>query len=367
MPEQVGYLVLENGAVFTGKLIGSTTPGVGEVVFNTSMVGYEQILTDPSYAGQIVVMTYPLIGNYGVNRDNLENKHSYVKGFIITDLCQGSQHYEQQMSLAEYFREEGITCLAGVDTRAITRVIRTSGTMGGVITSSLDNYEELQEAARTFRPPQGGYVRQVTRKNSVRLGRGQRRLVLVDFGTKKSIVDALLGRECEVIVVPADTTCEAILACKPDGVVLSNGPGDPQDCPYAVAMAKELLGKVPVFGICLGHQLLGLALGGTTRKMVFGHRGGNQPVKDIRSGRVYITSQNHGYMVDEESLAGVPVDVVFRNLNDGTVEGLLHREIPMMSVQFHPEAAPGPEDTEYLMDDFIAMVDQVMKMKRAVC
>lgn len=367
MPEQVGYLVLENGAVFQGKILGAVNTSVGEVVFNTSMVGYEQILTDPSYAGQIVVMTYPLIGNYGVNRNNLESLRSSVKGFIINDLCQGSQHYEQKMTLEEYFREEGITCLTGVDTRAITRIIRTSGTMGGVITTCLDDQDGLQEAARKLTPPQGGYVMQVTRQGSIRMGSGKRRLVLLDFGTKKSIVDSLLARECEVIIVPANTEFSAIMAYEPHGVVLSNGPGDPQDCPYAIATARELLGKVPVFGICLGHQLLGLALGGNTRKMTFGHRGGNQPVKDLRSGRVYITSQNHGYMVDEESLAGVPVDVVFRNLNDGTVEGLMHREVPAMSVQFHPEAAPGPEDTEYLMDDFIHMIDQVTAKKRAVC
>jgi len=347
-----GYLVLENGDIFTGTLLEGSKVSDGEVVFNTSAFGYEQILTDPSYAGQIVVMTYPLIGNYGVSRRLLEADKPWVKGFIVRGVNSG-EHYEKDLELKEYLQENNLACLSGIDTRALTRVIRNHGSMGGVITDSLDKIDDIIQRAQSAGPPPEGYVRQVSRSSIGRMGSGDKRIVLVDYGTKKSIVSSLLAMDCEFIVVPADTTAAEILEMKPDGMVLSNGPGDPADCGYAVDTVKELIGKLPILGICLGHQILALAMGATTRKMVFGHRGSNHPVKNMRSGKIYITSQNHGYVVDESSLADKEVDVLFKNLNDSTVEGMIHREFPVMSVQFHPEASPGPNDTGYILDDFV--------------
>lgn len=352
---QKGYLVLENGAVFEGALLEGSKTNQGEVVFNTSAFGYEQILTDPSYAGQIVVMTYPLIGNYGVNYRLLEADKSWVRGFIIRELDLG-EHYEKQVELQQYLKDNELACLTGVDTRAITRMIRSKGTMGGVIADSLENIDELIDRARAVAPPAEGFVRQVTCQNIHTAGAGDTRIVLVDYGTKKSIVNSLVERDCEVTIVPAETGAEKILEISPDAVVLSNGPGDPAECEYAVNTVKGLIGKIPILGICLGHQILALALGATTRKMNFGHRGSNHPVKDIRTGRVHITAQNHGYVVDENALVGTGADILFKNINDGTVEGLIHRELPLMSVQFHPEASPGPHDTRYVIDNFLDMV-----------
>ena len=356
MKTNPGYLVLENGMVFSGELLG-TGPRPGEVVFNTSMVGYEQIITDPSYAGQIVVMTYPLIGNHGFNLNNMESQRSWLEGLVVNQLCNGSEHYEQQMSLVDYLHTNEIPCLQGIDTRALTRILRVRGTMGGIITSRLDDLAGLQREASRLTPPPGGYVGRVTRPEMKMVGSGPRRVVLIDYGVKRSIITSLAARKCQVIVVPAQTSARTILDLEPDGIVLSNGPGDPADCGFAVATIRQLLGNIPIFGICLGHQLLSLALGGKTSKMVFGHRGANQPVKDLRSGKVYMTSQNHGYTVEADSLHDKAVRVVFSNLNDNTVEGLIHRELPAMSVQFHPEAAPGPLDTKFLMDEFVAQID----------
>ncbi|CFX55782.1 Carbamoyl-phosphate synthase, small subunit [Syntrophomonas zehnderi OL-4] len=359
MAKQRGYLVLENEAVFGGILLDNTYQTRGEVVFNTSMVGYDQVISDPSYAGQIVVMTFPLIGNYGINANNLESDHPCLRALITREICPGADygHYQQEITLEEYLHYHHIPCLTGVDTRALTKMIRTRGTMGGILVDSLDNKEELLQAARlALQPPPQGYVMQVSRKAVTRLGAGGKRLVLIDFGVKKSIVTALLKQGCEIFIVPASVSAREILAFNPDGVVLSNGPGDPLDCPYAIQTIAELIGRMPIFGICLGHQLLTLALGGKTYKMPFGHRGGNHPVKDMQTGRVFITSQNHGYAVDEKSLCIPGLKLSFINLNDRSVEGIIHKELALMSVQFHPEAAPGPEDTAYLFDDFMAMI-----------
>lgn len=356
MADRKGYLVLEDGSVFSGIITGGAGNTEGEVVFNTSMSGYEQVITDPSYAGQIVVMTYPLIGNYGVNPANTESDKPWVRGLVVNDLCDHSGHYEQEMSLEEYLEVNNLVCLRKVDTRAITRLIRERGTMGGLIVDSIEDIDTLVQKAQSIKgPAPGGYVMQVTRQDASVTGSGQRRIVLVDFGVKKSIIKSLVKRGCEVISVPADTAAEKILELKPDGVVLSNGPGDPRDCRFAVENIKDILGRVPVFGICLGHQLLALALGGNTYKMTFGHRGGNQPVKDLETGRVFITSQNHGYVVDEDSLKVPGVELSFKNINDGTVEGMRHNKLSFLSVQFHPEASPGPQDTCYLFDEFIKM------------
>lgn len=347
-----GYLVLEDGHVFEGNLLGNSAYTEGEVVFNTSAFGYEQILTDPSYAGQIVVMTYPLIGNYGVSPKYLEAERPWLKGFIVKGLNMG-EHYEKEMELQEFLQKNQLTCLTAVDTRSITKLIRSKGTMGGIITSSLDNIEAVIRKARIITPLAEGYVRQVSRKNILTIGSGEKRIVLVDYGTKKSIARAILNRECQLIIVPADTKASEIMALKPDGLVLSNGPGDPRQCSYAIETVKKLIGKLPILGICLGHQILALALGASTGKMTFGHRGSNHPVKDLLTNKVFITSQNHGYVVKEDSLAGINAEVWYRNLNDGTVEGIIHRELPLMSVQFHPEASPGPTDTLYIINNFL--------------
>lgn len=352
-----GYLVLEDGSVFEGLLVGRNMATCGEVVFNTSMVGYEQVVSDPSYAGQIVVMTYPLIGNYGANVNHMESSSPKVRGLVVREFCLDPEHYRLQMGIEEYLDRHKVVCLTEVDTRAVTRIIRTRGTMGGVIVESIKNIADLKIMARqALQPPPGGYVMQVTCQSITRQGTGARRVVLMDFGAKKSIATSLIQRGCQVIAVPADTTSEEIMELEPDGVVLSNGPGDPRECPYAVSSIRQLIGKVPILGICLGHQLLALALGAETYKMSFGHRGGNHPVKDLQSGKVHVTAQNHGYAVDEGSLGRSGAYVSFRNLNDSTVEGLRHSELPIISVQFHPEASPGPQDTRYLFDEFIGMI-----------
>lgn len=358
MVKQKGYLVLEDGAVFEGVMLGSSGETGGEVVFNTAMVGYEQVISDPSYAGQIVVMTYPLIGNYGINLNHFESEVIWLRGLVVRELCMGPEHYRSQMGLDEFLAEKGLMCLAEVDTRALTRVLRTYGTMGGVIVPVLDDVNALKEKARrAAEPPLGGHVMKVTSRQIKREGNGSRRVVLMDFGVKKSIISALVKRGCEVITVPADTDGDKIMEFAPEGLILSNGPGDPRDCMYAVETVRMLLGKVPILGICLGHQLLALALGAETYKMKFGHRGGNHPVKDLSSGKVHITSQNHGYAVEEASLSRAGAYVSFRNLNDGTVEGLRHDELRILSVQFHPEAAPGPQDTGYLFDEFLNLMN----------
>ncbi|MGS0763851.1 carbamoyl phosphate synthase small subunit [Syntrophomonas curvata] len=352
-----GYLVLEDGSVYSGRLNTGDCESAGEVVFNTSMSGYEQIATDPSYAGQIVVLTYPLIGNYGVNPENLESDHPWLKGMVVRDLCEdeGGKHYQQKMSFKQFLAQNRVPCLSGVDTRALARHLRMRGTMGGVLASSLKyNNDLIERARRAMQPPAGGYALQAGRQNIVRLGAGRKRLLLMDFGTKKSMVDALLKRKNQVIVVPAHTSPEKIKQLAPDAIVLSNGPGDPGECTYAIETIRKLLGCQPMLGICLGHQLLSLALGASTYKLKFGHRGANHPVKDLTSGRIYISAQNHGYAVEPNSLVQTGAELWFQNLNDNSVEGIIHREMNIRGVQFHPEAAPGPQDTRYLIDDFLA-------------
>ncbi|MDI3280482.1 MAG: glutamine-hydrolyzing carbamoyl-phosphate synthase small subunit [Bacillota bacterium] len=352
-----GLLVLEDGAAFPVYLVGAEGEAEGEVVFNTSMVGYQEILTDPSYAGQIVTLTYPLIGNYGASPEACESRRPWGAGLIVHDLCRAPNHWRSREDLEAFLRRHGLVALTGVDTRALTRHLRTRGTMRGIITGRVDAPRaELTRRAGQVPPISGrDLISQVTVPAPRCVGTG-RPVVVVDLGVKERIVQAVVSRGFQAVVVPARTGAEEILSYSPAGVIFSNGPGDPVDAPYAAETVRQLLGRLPVLGICLGHQILALALGGQTYKLKFGHRGGNQPVQDRRTGRVYITSQNHSFAVRAESLDPEEVEVTHVNVNDGTVEGLAHRRYPAFSVQFHPEAAPGPRDTGYLFDQFCALL-----------
>lgn len=359
-----GYLVLEDGSVFAGEGFGAIGAVAGEVVFNTGMTGYQEVLTDPSYFGQIVMMTYPLIGNYGINPGDFESRRPWVRGFIVKELCDQPSHWEAVQSLSAYLAENGVPGLAGIDTRALTRHLRNAGTMRGVIVTTREESMPTPEQLALWTAQAQGYkqlahVKAVTTPQPYRIFGGGRKVVVVDYGAKENIMRCLTGRDCDLTVVPATTSARDIFDINPDGIMLTNGPGDPTDVPEAIATVKALVeyGRMPVFGICLGHQILSLALGGQTYKLKYGHRGANHPVKDYITNRVYITSQNHGYAVDEHSLNSAEVAVTHRNLNDGTVEGLtcLHR--PVFSVQYHPEAAPGPEESRYLFDRFMSLMD----------
>ena len=349
-----GKLILQDGTTFRGQLFGgSNATTEGEVVFNTGMTGYQEILTDPSYCRQIVTLTYPLIGNYGTAKQFNQSRKSFVGGLIVGELCEKPSSSSMQKTLAEFLTTEKIPCLYDVDTRALTRKIRSAGTMKGVIVSEYTSQGTIDEMMSL--PIRKNVVEQVTTPVSYTLdGRaGAPYVVTMDFGIKRNILDALRKLGCKVTVVPAKSPAEAVLALNPDGIFLSNGPGDPKDVPDIVREVKKLIGQRPIFGICLGHQILALALGANTYKLKFGHRGSNQPVKDLRTGKVAITSQNHGYAIDAKSLEGLPVQVTHISLNDGTIEGFRHTSLPISSVQYHPEAAPGPNDSVRLFDEFI--------------
>jgi carbamoyl-phosphate synthase small subunit len=344
-----GKLILEDGSVFYGEMLQNGN-AVGEVVFNTGMTGYQEILTDPSYCGQIVTLTFPLIGNYGVADLFEQSDKPYVRGFVISELCVNPSNWQAEGALADYLKSRNIPCIYGVDTRAITRKIRSHGTMKGIIVSEAASEAEIAELFA--RLPQIEVVKEVTTKSVYRMPNHGPHVVVIDYGIKRNILNSLHKIGCNLTIVPAHTTAEQIMALQPDGIFLSNGPGDPKDLPEAVEVIKDLLGKKPMFGICLGHQLIALALGADTYKLKFGHRGSNQPVKNLTTGRVHITSQNHGYSVHEDSLAGKNLIITHRAVNDGTVEGMRHQDIPLFSVQYHPEAAPGPDDNTYLFDEF---------------
>lgn len=350
-------LALEDGTIFSGRAFGAAGEQWGEVVFNTGMTGYQEILTDPSYCGQIVVMTYPLIGNYGINREDFESKKSYVRGFVVYEECTRPSNWRASYRLADFLAREGIVGLSGVDTRALTRHLRNYGTMRGVIsTLAVDSRELVEKARRCPHLTGQELVPEVATKEIYALDGSGPRVVLIDLGSKLNIIRHLQKRNCEVVVVPPAATPQEIMSLHPQGVLISNGPGDPVDVPYTIATVRELIGRVPMFGICLGHQVIALALGAKTYKMKFGHRGSNHPVKDLTTGKVYITSHNHGFSVDEESLRGLPVIVSHRNLNDQTVEGIRHRHLPVFSVQYHPEASPGPQESAYLFDQFMELM-----------
>jgi carbamoyl-phosphate synthase small subunit len=354
-------LILEDGAVFDGESFGSPADSIGEVVFNTSMAGYQEIATDPSYRFQIVTMTYPHIGNYGVEPRAEQSEGPQVAGFVVRELCEKPSTFEARDSLQDYFAKAKISAITGVDTRALTRHIRSRGAMRGMITTS-DAPVETIVAQLLAAPSMAGLdlVKSVTTMRTYPFeGEGAQprtRIAVYDYGVKRDILRRLSAVGCDLVVYPATAHPEEILNLKFDGVFLSNGPGDPEPVTYAQANIRHLIGKLPILGICLGHQLLGLALGGRTYKLKFGHRGGNHPVKELSSGRVEITAQNHGFAVDPDSLSANDIEHTHVNLNDGTLEGFRHRREPILAVQYHPEAAPGPHDSFYLFDEFMRMI-----------
>ncbi|MEW6490119.1 MAG: glutamine-hydrolyzing carbamoyl-phosphate synthase small subunit [Thermodesulfobacteriota bacterium] len=371
-------LALSDGTVYSGWSFGAEGETAGEVVFNTSMMGYQEVLSDPSYKGQMVAMTYPEIGNYGVNDEDYESSRIHVEGFIVKEAWETPSNWRATRSLHRFLADQGIVGIQGVDTRALTRRLREQGSMIGVISTGDLDADRLVDKARAAPGIEGrDLVKEVTCSKPYRwetgdwaLGEGYRtprrpgayKVVAYDFGVKYNILRRLTAVGCDVTVVPAHTTAEEVLALGPQGVFLSNGPGDPQGVPYAAEAVRKLLGKVPIFGICLGNQIIGLALGGTTVKLKFGHHGGNQPVKDLTTGKVEITSQNHNFVVDHESLQRSEhkgaVTVTHLNLNDHTVEGLVHKDVPLFSVQYHPEASPGPHDASHLFERFVEMMEK---------
>lgn len=351
------FLILEDGHVFEGKSIGSTKEIISEIVFNTSMTGYLEILTDPSYAGQSVCMTYPLIGNYGVCLEDMEADRPWQSGFIVRELAKKPSNFRSEQSINQFLINNKITGIEGIDTRALTKILRTQGTMRGMITTDENyNLDSCLERIRAWH--MGHVVLDVTCKMKQFYPGSGYKVAVIDLGVKDNIVKSLRNRNCQVTVYPAETPAEEILADTPDGIMLTNGPGDPKSCQVTIREVKKLFDTdIPIFAICLGHQLLALANGGDTVKMKYGHRGANHPVKDLKTGKVYISTQNHGYMVKEESLDRKVAEVSFINVNDGTVEGVHYLGKNAQTVQFHPEACAGPLDTDFLFDTFMNMME----------
>ena len=341
-------LILENGMVFEGNAFGYLSDSVGEVVFTTGMTGYQEVLTDPSYYGQIVTMTYPLIGNYGVNLEDVESNSPKVRGFIVREKCSFPSNFRCEMDLDNYLKQNKIVGLEGIDTRALTKVLRNNGTMKGIIVVDEIGEKDVNDRITAYTNKEA--VKNVTTDKVYTIEGNGKHVAVMDFGIKTNILRCFKKRGCKLTVFPANAKAEDILAINPDLVFLSNGPGDPQDVPESIENIKKLIGKKPIVGICLGHQLLTLALGGTTTKLKFGHRGCNHPVKDLETNKVAITSQNHGYVVET-----LPEEVVAThiNINDGTIEGMKHKTLPIFSVQFQPEASAGPHDSEYIFDKFM--------------
>ena len=352
------FLILEDGTIFTGVHIGANKEIISEIVFNTSMSGYLEVLTDPSYAGQAVCMTYPLIGNYGVCRLDAESRQAWPDGFIVRELSRIASNFRKDITIQTFLEEQGIPGIAGIDTRALTKILREKGTMNGMITTNekFDLDEILPELKKYTT---GNVVEKVTcpSKYEIKGGSGKK-VALLDLGAKNNIALSLARRGCDITVYPAFTKAEEMIADGPDGIMLSNGPGDPKECVGIIAEIKKLYSTdIPIFAICLGHQLMALATGADTYKMKYGHRGGNHPVKDLETGRVYISSQNHGYVVDMDKLDPKIAVPAFINVNDGTNEGLSYTEKNIFTVQYHPEACPGPQDSGYLFDRFIKMME----------
>ncbi len=355
-------LALEDGLVFRGRSVGAEGETFGELVFNTSMTGYQEILTDPSYAGQIITMTYPLIGNYGVNDEDVESRKPFCAGFVMHECCFEPSNYRATQSLPDYLKANNIVAIDGVDTRKITKHLRQRGAMRSVLsTTDLDAESLVAKAAAGKDMAGSDFVRDVTVSTAYEWNpafKGKYRVVALDYGIKYNILRLLQDAGCKVIVMPATATLDEILAQNPDGVFLSNGPGDPAALGYLYPTLQGLLGKKPIFGICLGHQVLAHALGGETYKLKFGHRGGNQPVMNRLNGCVEISSQNHGFAVAEDSLDLSQVEITHINLNDQSVEGFQHKRFPAFAVQYHPESSPGPHDSRYLFKRFTDMMDR---------
>ncbi len=352
-----GYLILENGARFEGELLGEAE-GLGEVVFNTGMTGYQECFTDPSYEGQILTLTYPLIGNYGANDDFMQNRKPAAAGYVVDQLCFQPSNWECKEPISDFIERYHVPCLYHVDTRAVTRTLRSQGVMKGVIVSAEKSEDEIRTLLAA--PLHRDQVERVTTEAPYTYGNGKYKVSLLDCGLKKNILVSLAKNDCTVHVFPSHTSAETLLADNPDGIFLSPGPGDPKDLGYVVETVKQLVGKRPIFGICMGLQVLSLALGATTFKLPFGHRGANHPVKDLATGRVYITSQNHGYAVSDDNLPAC-MEVTHRSVNDGTIEGFRHKTLPIRAVQYHPEAAPGPTDNFYLFTEFRQAMEEFAK------
>ncbi|TGE33051.1 glutamine-hydrolyzing carbamoyl-phosphate synthase small subunit [Desulfosporosinus sp. Sb-LF] len=381
-------LVLETGKIFMGESFGATGEALGEVVFNTGMTGYQEVLTDPSYAGQMVCMTYPLVGNYGINRLDDQSEKVQVQGFIVKEAARNPSHWQMEKNLSRTLAQSGVVGIKGIDTRALTRIIREHGVLRGVITTEIEHLGEWVPRLKAWLVPADVVAKVSTAEiytlpalpavrdkiaavvantantppaepsSSDQTEKKTFHVVVMDFGIKRNILHAMQESGFDLTVVPHTTSAEQILALDSDGVFLSNGPGDPKEVAVGIETIRSLIGKRPIFGICLGHQLLSLALGGDTYKMKFGHRGGNQPVQDLESKRVTITSQNHGYAIAEESLEQTPLYITHRNLNDQSVEGVKHRDLPVFSVQYHPEAGPGPSESLYLFDEFAQLMQK---------
>ena len=345
-------LVLEDGSVYKGYGIGADVEMAGEVVFNTAMTGYQETLSDPSYNGQIITFTYPLIGNYGINRDDYETINPSIKGIVTREICRKPSNFRKEFTLDEVLKDLNIPGISGIDTRSLTKKIREHGTIKGIITGIEKDAQEVAENLRKNNLPTNQIEQVSTKKAFLSSGLGKR-VVLIDLGMKSGIMRELNLRGCDIIVMPHDASAKEILRQKPDGIMLSNGPGDPVDVPETISTIKDLIGKVPIFGICMGHQLISLACGAKTYKLKFGHRGANQPVKNLITGKVDITAQNHGYAVDIDSLKDTDLELTHIAVNDGTCEGVRHKKYSVFSVQYHPEASPGPHDPNYLFDQFI--------------
>lgn len=356
-----GYLTLETGEVFEGVLIGASQESLGEVVFNTSMTGYQEIITDPSYAGQIITFCYPIIGNYGINALDDESINPALAGVVIGDLCETPSHYQSIHKFSEKLKSAGVPGIAGVDTRLLVKTIRSRGTVKGFLSTAMVDTDYF-----TAQKTRQSWVETVSTKKIEHYKNNGPHVVLIDYGYKKSILTALLEENCSVTIVPYNTPFEKIQALNPDGVLLSNGPGDPMELKKWFPEIKKISQHYPTLGICLGHQLIALSYGGKTEKLAYGHRGGNHPVKELLTGKVKITAQNHGYVVVDESIDSNIFTITYRNVNDQSIEGLKHHHYPIQTVQFHPEAHPGPSDTAHILTEFVSQITSLGETRYAV-